>query len=282
MNKHTAVRLYGSLLPLAGLVFLLSLTWGATPASAQFQARPLADAPMAERYVIEAQGAFWNPNPTMSITSESLGIIGTRIDFGTDLGLKQTRFKEMRFTLHPARKHKLRFEYIPINYKQNATLRRDIVFNGQRYSVGVPVISELNWGAYRFTYEYDFISMSKGFGGFLLDLKQTDVKATLRSPILEEYTKLQAPIPAIGGIARIYLTQAVSVTGELSGIRIPTNENYDFNGHYADLDIYGTLNINRHVGAQFGYRSFDVEARIKDDSGAFTLKGIYFGVVARY
>lgn len=251
-------------------------------ADAQFVPRPLADAPLAERYIIEAQGGFWNPGPTMSITSESLGIIGSTIDFKSDLGLKQTRFKAFRATLHPARKHKFRFEYIPIDYKQNATLRRDIVFNGQRYNVGVPVISELDWKAYRFSYEYDFISMAKGFGGFVLDLKQTDVKATLRSPILDEFTKLQAPVPSIGGIARVYVTPAVSITGELSGIRIPKNEQYDFNGHYADLDIYGTVNINRNVGAQFGYRSFDVDAVIKDDSGSFTLKGIYFGVVARY
>ncbi len=276
MKNHTATRLYGVLLT----VVLTAAS--ATPALAQFQPRPMAEAPMAERYIIEAQAGLWNPNPEMSITSESLGIIGTRIDFKSDLGLKQTRFKEFRVTLHPARKHKLRFQYIPIDYKQNATLTRDIVFNGQRYRVGVPVISELDWKAYRFTYEYDFISMSRGFGGFLLDLKQTDVKATLKSPVLEEFTKLQAPIPSIGGIARVYFSPAISVTGELSGIRIPTNEAYDFNGHYADLDIYGTLNINRNVGAQFGYRSFDVEATINDDFGSFTLKGIYFGVVARY
>ncbi len=85
-------------------------------ADAQFVPRPLADAPLAERYIIEAQGGYWNPAPTMSITSESLGIIGSTIDFKSDLGLKQTRFKAFRATLHPARKHKFRFEYIPIDY----------------------------------------------------------------------------------------------------------------------------------------------------------------------
>lgn len=273
MQNHLAVRLYAVLL-------VLGATAG--PALAQFRPRPLAEAPLAERYVIEAQAGLWNPSPAMSITSESLGIIGTKIDFKNDLGLSQTRFKELRVTLHPARKHKLRFQVIPLDYNQSTTLRRTLVFNGQRYNIGVPVISELKWTAYRFSYEYDFVSMSRGFGGFVLDLKQTDVTATLKSPILDEYTKLQAPIPAIGGIARVYLTPFVSVTGELSGIKIPRNEQYDFNGHYADLDIYGTVNINRNVGAQFGYRSFDVEAVINDDSGAFTLKGLYFGVVARY
>ena len=264
------------------LCLLVAAAACALPAEAQFVPRPMADAPLSERYIIEGQGYLWNPNPAMSITSESLGIIGSTIDFKTDLGLAQTRFKAFRATLHPARKHKFRFEYIPIDYKQNTVLRRDIIFNGQRYNVGVPVISELDWKAYRFSYEYDFISMSKGFGGFLLDLKQTDVRATLRSPILDEFTKLQAPIPSIGGIARVYVTPAVSVTGEISGIKIPKNSQYDFNGHYADFDLYGTVNVNRYVGAQLGYRSFDVAATVKSDSGSFVMKGLYFGVVARY
>jgi len=270
---HTAVRLYG---------VLLTLLFAATPALAQFRARPMSEAPLSERYIVEAQAGLWNPNPQMSITSESLGILGSTIDFGTDLGLAKTRFTEIRATLHPARKHKFRFQYIPLVYKQETTLRRTLVFNGQRYNIGVPVISELDWRAYRFSYEYDFIAMSRGFGGFVLDLKQNDVKATLNSPVLEEYTRLQAPIPSIGGIARVYVTPAISVTGELSGIRIPKNEQYDFNGHYADFDLYGTFNFSRNVGAQVGYRSFDVEAFINDDSGDFTVKGLYFGLVARY
>lgn len=269
-------RLFGAL---AALVLLSS---AAPPAEAQFRPRLEVEAPAAERYIIEAQGGLWNPGPQMSITSESLGIIGSRIDFGTDLGLVKTRFRELRATLHPARKHKFRFQAVPMSYKQNATLSRDLVFNGQRYRVGVPVISQLDWTAFRFSYEYDFISMSRGFGGLVLDLKQTNVTARLRSPILEEYTQLQAPVPALGGIARVYVTPAISITGELSGVFVPKNESLNFNGHYADFDLYGTVNISRNFGGQFGYRSFDVEATINDDLGAFTLKGLYFGGVIRY
>lgn len=272
-HEGTAIRLYGTLA-------LLLLT--AVPAFAQYRPRPINEAPLAEKFVAEVAAGFWNPGPTMSITSESLGIIGSKIDFAQDLGLKKTRFKDLKITLHPARKHKFRFEYIPIDYKQTATLRRDIVFNGQRYNVGVPVISELDWAAYRFSYEYDFISMNRGFGGFVLDVKQTDVTATLNSPVLSEFTRLRGPIPAIGGIARVYATPAISITGELSGFKLPETTSLDFNGHYVDFDLYGTANFGRNIGAQFGYRSFDVLAFLNDDSGSFTLKGLYFGVVARY
>jgi hypothetical protein len=273
MRTRAVIRLYGAL---AAVVLSVS------PAMAQYQPRPIAEMPLSETYMVEASAGWWNPSTNMSITSESLGILGSRIDFEDDLGLTRKNLKEMHVVFHPARKHKLRFQYIPIDYKQSTTLRRDIIFNGQRYNVGLPVISELDWKAFRYTYEYDFLSMSRGFGGFLLDLKQTNITATLRSPLLEEYTKLKAPVPSIGGIARVYVSPAVSVTGELSGIKIPTRDSYDFSGNYFDLDVYGTVNFNRNIGAQFGFRSFDIDAVIDDDSGAMTLKGFYFGAVARF
>ena len=273
MRHRIASRLYAGLL-------VVGMT--ATPAYAQYRPRPINEAPLAEKYIVEVAAGLWNPNPHMSITSESLGIIGSKIDFATDLGLAQTRLKQLDVMLHPARKHKLRFEYIPLDYKQTSTLRRDIVFNGQRYNIGLPVISELNWKAYRFTYEYDFIAMNRGFGGLLLEAKQTDVTATLKSPVLNEYTRLRGPVPAVGGIARVYIVPTISISGELSGIKLPKTETLEFNGHYVDLDIYGTFDVTKNVGARFGYRSFDVEAALKDDSGSFTLKGLYFGVVARY
>jgi hypothetical protein len=254
----------------------------AGPALAQYHPRPVDDSPLSERYRIEAAFGLWDPSPDMTLTSESLGIVGSNIDLSRDLGLQQTRFGELRLTAKAARKHKFRFQYIPLDYKQEATLARDIIFNGQRYRLGVPVISELDWRAFRYTYEYDFISMSRGFGGVLLDLKQTNVKATLRTPVLDEFTEIHAPVPSIGGIARVYVVPGISVTGEVSGIRIPHSQSYDFNGHYTDFEIYGTVNVTRNFGAQVGYRSFNVDATVDNDVGHFSVKGLFFGGVVRY
>jgi hypothetical protein len=278
MHIRSAMRLYGAVAALPLWLFSVA------PAAAQYRPRPVNDAPPAENFLIEGSVGLWRPSPAMSISSESFGIVGSRIDLRQDLGLTNTRLGELHVVFHPWRKHKFRFQYIPLDYQQTATLKREIVFNGQRYNVGLPVISELDWQAYRFGYEYDFISMRRGFGGVILDLKQTHVRASLRSPLpqLDEYTEGIAPVPAIGGIARVYVVPSVSITGELTAIKVPTSTNYDFRGHYTELDIYGTVNFNRHVGAQVGYRSLDVDAVIDNDSGSFTVKGFYFGVVARY
>jgi hypothetical protein len=274
MPTRSAIRVYG--------VLAAALLLTASPALAQFRPRPVSDPATGERYRIEGSAGFWNPSATMSISSESLGIGGSTIDFKKDLGLKDKRFGELHAVLKAARKHKFRFQYIPIKYAQQAIIPRDIVFNGQLYRVGFPVNSALEWNAYRFGYEYDFIVKDRGFGGFILDFKYTDVRASLQSPANSEFANARAPIPALGGIVRVYLVPMVSITGELTGIKVPDSISKDFKAHYADLDIYSTLNVTRNIGAQLGYRSFDVGYLVERDTGSFTLKGLYFGVVARY
>jgi len=276
MPNRSAVRLYGAL---AAVLILTS-----SPALAQFSPRPLSDPATGETYHIEGAAGFWSPSANMSISSESLGIVGSTIDFKNDLGLMDTRFSELHLVLRPARKHKLRFQFIPIDYTQiDHTLTRKIIFNGQAYTIGLPVNSELNWKAYRFAYEYDFLSRDRWFTGVVLDAKYTDVTATLQAPPnTNEYTHAQAPIPAIGGIARFYVVPNISITGELTGIKIPDSVSTKYKAHYADLDIYGTVNFTNYIGAQVGYRTFDIGYKFKSDTGSFVLKGLYFGVIARY
>src|SRR5258706_16199505 len=108
MLKRCAIRLYGAL--------LLGALFGVSPALAQFTPRPLNEPAVGEKYHIEGSAGFWNPTAEMTIASESLGIIGTNIDFKTDLGMQDQRFGELHAVLRPSEKQKVRFEYIPIKY----------------------------------------------------------------------------------------------------------------------------------------------------------------------
>ena len=272
--KMSAVRLY---------CVLTALVLAASPAFAQFRPITLDGPPVGERFRVEGFAGFWSPSADMMISSESLGIPGTTIDFKQDLLLQDHRIRDLRVVLRAARKHKFRFQTVPIEYsEEGVTVRRDIVFNGQRYSVGVPVNWEADWRTYRFGYEYDFIVRERGFGGFIAEAKYTNVRATLATPFFSEFARARAPIPAIGGIARVYVVPNVSATFELTGFRLPQSINEEYKAHYADIDLYGTFNFNHHVGAQIGWRSLDVGYLIEDDYGNFDVRGLYFGVVARY
>jgi len=252
------------------------------PAAAQYGVAG-SERATGETYHVEVGGYLWSPTPTVLITSESLGIIGSNIDFVEDLGIEKSTFRQLKVVLRPATKHKFRFEYTPISYDAESTLRRSIVFNGQRFDISLPVTTELKWKAYRFGYEWDFVYRERGFVGVLLELKYTDIEATLANTFVgSEFVRARAPIPAIGVIGRVYPVPNISITGEFSGFKLPGGIDEDYQGKYFDFDFYGTVNFTDNVGAQLGYRSLTVFYHVEEDEGDLKMKGFYFGGVLRF
>jgi len=123
---------------------------------------------------------------------------------------------------------------------------------------------------------------NRGYAGFLVEAKYTDVHVELDSPITREFASARAPIPAIGGIGRVYVVPNISITADITGFKLPDKLIRDSSGHYIDVDIYGTINFTNNFGAQIGYRSFDLGYVVTNDTGSFKLKGMYIGAVARY
>jgi len=276
MNHSSAIRVYAA-------ACVTAIVLAAAPAQAQFKPSPLNDPATGEDYHIEGGTALWFPSAQVAVASERFGIPGTRIDFKADLGLTDQTETQFRLVLKPSRRSKFRFEFIPIKYESVTTLTRDIVFNGIRYRAGLPVTSLLEWKAYRAAYEFDFVSNDRGFAGFVVEAKFTDVRVELASPNLEvDFADAQAPIPAIGGIGRVYVVPNISITFELSAFKLPDKLIDDTLAHFIDWDLYGTVNFTNNVGAQIGYRSLDFGYTIETDLGDLTLKGLYFGIVARY
>jgi hypothetical protein len=268
---------------LSGLVAAGALCAG--PAEAQFSPRPVPryDPATGETYHIEFRAGYWSPKAQIAVASEQLGIVGTNIDFKTDLGLTDQRFGEMNLVLRPSKKAKFRFQYANIKYEATATLQRDVVFNGIRYRVGVPVNSILDWKAFGLGLEYDFFARDRWLAGLLLDVKYADVAVNLETPVIEpQFARVRAPIPALGGVVRVYVVRNISMTAELSAVKIPDSLSNDYKGHYLDLDVYGTVNFTDNIGAQIGYRSLDVAYQVKTDTGSLKLPGFYFGFVTRY
>lgn len=266
-------------------VLCLLVLLSASPAFAQYAGRGgLSDPATGETYRVEIGGFLWNPTPTLLVRSESLEIIGDQIDFVNDFEIDNATFRQLRVALRPARKHKFRFEYTPIRYNNDeATLRRSIVFNGQRFDLALPVIADMKWNAMRFGYEWDFIYRDRGFLGLLLEAKYTDIEASLENRIVgREFARARAPIPAIGLIGRVYVVPNVAITGEFSGFKLPETIDEDYQGRFYDFDLYGTLNFSDNFGVQAGYRSLTVFYRVELDEGDLKMKGLYFGGVVRF
>jgi hypothetical protein len=264
---------------LAGVLLVLSV---ASPVAAQYGRRAPAG-PVGEQYRVEFGAFLWQPTPEIVVESALGDIAGTRIDLVSDLGIEEGNLPEFRAVLRPARKHKLRVSYVPIHYAAEATVERTFAFNGTIFRVGVPVASDYEWKAWRFGYEYDFVSRERGFVGLIAEVKYTDVKLDLDSNGLEESASARVPVPAVGGIFRVYPASLVSITGEVTGMKLPGSlTEGDETAHYLDWDLYATVNATPNIGVQAGYRTLDLSYRTSEDFGEFRVEGWYFGAVVRF
>lgn len=263
-------------------VCLIAVSMAAVPAEAQFNVP--TPPPPGEDYRVEIGLMFWKPTPELTIRSNDLGVIGNEFDFVQEFGIENKRFREFRATLKAGRKHKLRFQYVPIAYDQDAIIQRRIVFAGRTFAVGFPAIANVEWKFWRFGYEWDFVSRSAGFLGMIAELKYNTVRGEITTPIvnLDATAEQTAPVPALGVIGRGYLSKNISITGEFTGFRMPDSISEEFDADFWDFDLYGTANLGRNVGLQAGYRSLDVDYLAEEDAGHLKMKGLYFGGVVRF
>jgi hypothetical protein len=277
--KMSVIRLY-----VLSSAIVLGVVAAPSTASAQYRPVTTGEA-VGEDYHIEAAYSWWNAEPSLIVNSESLEILGTDVDLITDLGIEKKRLGALDIVLRPSRKHRFRFQRLPIKYEVDAfPVQREFIFNGQLFRIGLPVTTTVDFTTYRFGYEYDFLYFKKGFLGALLDVKYTNVDVTLDSPIGSEFVSATAPIPTVGVVGRGYVLPNLAVNGELSFFRTPEGlqEQLDGNASYTDFDINGTYNFTKNVGAKFGYRRTTVFYDVELDTGDLKFSGLYFGGVVRY
>jgi hypothetical protein len=261
---------------LSGLALLVPVL-----ARAQYSAPEMTSDAVGEKYHVEASGTLWNPTVAGQVSSEQFGIIGSNIDFINDLGYTQTRFKDLRLVLRPTRKAKFRVQYTPVRYEAETTLLRDIVFNGQRFPVSLPIQSSFDWKVLRLGYEYDFLYRSRGFVGMLLEGRYTQMTTRLNSPVVSEFSEEKAPLPALGVVGRAYVLPRVAINFEVSGFKLP-NVSPKYQAKYFDWDIHGTVNLNNYVGVEAGWRRMTTDLVIKHDTGNIKFQGLWFGAAVRY
>lgn len=254
-----------------------------TPAAAlaQVAVPPPSTRAVGEEYHIEVSGGLWKPSVSGTVSSEQFGITGSEINFVDDLGFESKRIGDARLVLRPGKKHRLRVQYTPVSYGADATLRRDLVFNGILFPAGMPVRATFDWKVWRFGYEYDFLYTDRGFLGILMEARYTQMNASLVSSVNNEFSRAKAPLPALGLVGRVYPLRSLSITAEASGFRLP-NIDDKYEADYLDLDVYGTFNFTHNFGVQGGWRRMHSTLRVESDTGDITFQGAWFGATFRY
>jgi hypothetical protein len=179
----------------AGVAVLAACAFLSTalPAHAQYRPRPLNDPATGEKFHIEGEVAYWTPSADISIASAGFNIPGSTIDLKRDLGVTDQHFPALSLQLRPAQRHHFRLQYIPILYEgKDARIPRDLVFNGIRYPTNIPVNSTLDWKAYRFGYQYDFIVKNRGFGGFIMEVTGFKIPDSVNGRYNAHYVDIDA------------------------------------------------------------------------------------------
>ena len=229
-----------------------------------------------ESFGFEAALIFWKPSPEIVLTS---GTLGTPVDFVNTFAVEDKRFRSYRIVTK-AGKNKVRFSKENIKYDATAALPVTIRFQGQTYTVGVPTTAELDWHLTRIGYEYDLVSTTRAFVGGIVYLNYNKMNAQLSAPgVTSQVFERTILVPTFGGIARGYLGEYISATAEWTGFKLSRSGDI---AKFVDFDLYGTANLGRNVGVQYGYRSLTVNYDIDEDVGDLKLKGPYFGLLVRF
>ncbi len=258
-------------------------------ADAQFAARQTVP---GENFHLELAGMFWSPTPGIVIGSDGLAAVSpTGVDFVQEFGIENKRFTEFRAVLKGGRS-KLRFAKLPFRYQESALLQRTITFGGRTFNVSANATADLEWDTWTIGYENDFISRPRGYFGFITEFRynrlRANLSATSNGTTVSSLSEVKAPVPAFGVVARVYPHRNVSVTGEITGFKVPgfladklfSADNVDAN--LRNIDIYATVSITRFFGIQGGYRSLTADYVVDDDTGDLEMKGPYFGGMVRF
>ena len=264
------------------LSLALVLTFAfATLAHAQLRRPAPARPVLGENYRLEIGGAWWKPSLFGSVSSDRLDLVGSKIDLVDDLGFGEARFKDLRITARPGRKHKLRFQYTPLEYAASGQLARTVTFAGHTFDVALPVDSKLGWKVWRFGYEWDFLYRPRGFVGVLFEARKTELTASLSSLVVTGDIAAQAPLPALGLVTRVYALPDLALNFEISGFKAP-EINHKYEGNYSDIEVSATVNVTNNLGLSTGWRRLNTNLRIQRDFGDLKFQGLWFGGAVRY
>jgi hypothetical protein len=263
-------------------LFLAALL-AATRAEAQFQ----SDKGAGEQYHVEFSLRFWSPTPELSLSTGSLANLGVGpVDFVQAFGIEKDRFTEYSVT-SKAGKHKFHYGTIPINYSKDMVITRTIQFGNVTVPISAPASTNIDWRLRRYGYEWDFVSADRGYVGLITDVKDNRFSANVTAgPYGSEDADLRVWIPTVGLGARVYPHRLISITGEFN-VEVTRFEGFDrlktdWDGHFVDFDVYGTINLGRNVAVQGGYRSLRVDYTSDSDTANMRLKGMYWGGNLRF
>ncbi len=230
---------------------------------------------------LELEGRYWIPDLSGKVKASET-FVDTKIDLKRDLGINDENFPEVRLTWHTGPKSRIRVAYTQAGFDGDETLSRSFEFEGQSFTAGTRVETDVKVRYLRIGWIWQFIDIGKGAVklGTLLEGKGFWGRASLEAPDLslpiQELEKFLLVLPTIGAALDINPHRMLNIFGEVSGL---TAGSY---GYVYDAEAGIKLIPVKFLSIVAGYRIFEIKATHSHDSARLRFHGPFAGATLRF
>lgn len=195
------------------------------------------------------------------------------------LGVSDIKDNEYRGFMRFGRWVKVRGSYVRFKYQGTTTLEQDINFLDVTFPEGTQVVTSMQFEHLYAGAEIDILLLREGLLAVLVDWARTDVKPILSGNGAEANADLlRVQLLTLGLKGRVYLTRALALSAEFSGMK---------RGNViTDMEADATYNLSPNAAVSVGYRDLYTKLvdRNLDDRAQATwkIKGYFFSGTIRF
>jgi len=261
-----------------GMLMLLAVQ----PANAK--ERPWREWPTGNRVAV-AGGGFWPTLDTDVRLDSSDGILGTTIDFESNLGMEESKALPIALArIRISRRNAIDFAYFNLNRSGQALSNATIRFGDTVFPANLPLNSFFDSEVYSAAWSYSFIHRPKTDIAFQIGLNIQDIAAGIKGPlgILTEEADFTAPLPTFGLSFQHFFTDRWSVDARLGVFAIDIElSSGDFSGEVVSLGAGVGFDPWRNLGFRVGLEYFGVKLDVTDDDWSGALRYDWWGPSAQ-
>jgi len=207
-------------------------------------------------------------------------VFDTSLDSDDDLDWDESREMLGELSLDWGRSQ-LSFSYVPMEFSGDNLMSIDGYYNGQAFSFGDHVSSDVKFDLYDMGYTFYLINMKEVPTPFRLGvefaIKLADIEIEFSDDDagIHENDSVIAPFPTLGLRTCIALTEHVALTGRAGYIEYDDNHLFDANLQLEYLPL-------EHGGLFAGYRYFDLAVDESDVDVNLEFSGPYAGIMIHF
>lgn len=247
----------------------VALVAGAIALAGSAAAQAADGNPLDSRFTVDL-GAYWMTSDTTLRADSIDGFqLGTDLNVEDTFGFEQESVFRIEGAWRFFERHKLRLMYFDSQRTATKNIDERIIFDGERFDVGLDVRADFDFRIIQLAYQYDFLRTDKfELGGslgihhvdFATSLKATAfIPGTSRTEEIHGGVSSKAPLPVVGlrgnwNFVGDFYFQAHAQFFDVK------YEEYD--GRLMDIQAGVLWQLTPHFGAGIAYNLFDADVDI--------------------